>query len=304
MTTRSGAKNQAEITGRLAYGWDGFDAYPLAVVKQGGKGVLTTSPFELEAARGNIPGVVTVNKFGRNIEIDGGVTADIWDGGHTLASGGSVSLIWVAPTAANKHNIASSSASDDGDPGGVGARTIRVFGLPDWDSPEVSEDVTMNGQSNVAMTTDMVIIHRMFVLTKGATSSNVGIITATATAPSATTVTAQIRVGQGQTQMVVYGVPSTQTLFIARLYANVNKAPGAAALVDVALLYNPEADVELTNFLVRHTFGLQTVGTSALTINYGTPKTLPGPAIVKLQALSGTNDVDISGGFDGFVIDS
>ena len=299
--TRSGEKNQAEITGRIAYGWDGSDSYPLAAVNQGGKGVLAISPFELEAARGNIPGVFTVNKFGRNIEIDTGVTADVWDGGHTLASGG-VSLIWVASTAANKHNIVSSSASDAS--GGVGARTVRVFGLPGWDSKEISEDITMDGQNTVAMLNDMVIIHRMFVLTKGATSSNVGIITATATAPSTTTITAQIRAGLGQTQMVVYGVSSTQTLFMQRLYANVNKAGGATGLIDVALLYNPEPDAELTNFLTRHTFGLQTVGTSALTINYGVPKKFVGPAIIKLQCLSGTNDMDISGGFDALVIDN
>lgn len=300
MGTRSGAKNQSEITGRLIYGWDGSDAFPLAATLQDGRGVLVTTPFELEAARGNIEGVAFVDKFGRNIEIDAGVTADIWDGGHTLVSGGSVSLIWVAPTAASKHNITSSSASDAS--GGVGARTIRVFGLPSWGAKEISEDITMNGQGNVAMQNDMVIIHRMRVLTKGATSVNVGIITATATSPSATTVTAQIRAGEGQTQMAIYGIPSTQTAYLGRFYANVNRGAGAAALLDVSLKYNPEPQTELTNFLTKHTFGLQTVGTSAFTIPYYVPKKFVGPGILKVQCTSGTNDMDVSAGFDLLLI--
>ena len=43
--------------------------------------------YGLEAARGNITGVKTINKYGKNIEIDAGTTADIWSGG--LATGGS-----------------------------------------------------------------------------------------------------------------------------------------------------------------------------------------------------------------------
>ena len=249
-----------------------------------------------EVAKGNFPGVSTINKYGRNIEIDSGVTADIWDGGKTLASGGT-SLIWVAPTAAAVHNIKSSSASDAS--GGVGARTIRVYFLPDWNTAQKTEDITMNETADVPMTNLSVIIYRMKVLTKGATSTNVGLITATATAPSDTTITARIEIGKGQTQMAIFAIPSTQTFYMDRFYANINKAGGATGLADVALLVNPEPDAELTNFLTRHTFGLQTVGTSAFLIPYTTPKIVVGPSIVKVQVVSGTNEMAVSAGFDG-----
>lgn len=264
----------------------------LAQIKSGE----TLSDFFVEVARGNIAGVSSVNKFGRNIEIDSGVTADVWDGGHTADE----SLLWVAPTQARTHTIASDSASDTD--GGVGARRLKVFGLTDWDTAEVNEEIVMNTGSPPVTVNAYVIIHRMFVTNKGATNVNVGTITATATGDA--TVTAQIRPGQGQTQMAVYGIPSTQTAYMGRLYGNVNKAGGAAGLIDVSLRVNPEPQNELLNFLVKHTFGLQTVGTSALTINYYTPKTIAGPAIIKVQALSGTDNMDLSAGFDMVLINN
>ena len=194
------------------------------------------------------------------------------------------------------HNIKSSSSSDAS--AGVGGRTVRIYGLHDWDTAEVTEDVTLNGTSAVATSNSYVIIHRMRVVTKGATSTNVGLITATATSPSATTITARIEIGKGQTQMAIYGIPSICTAYMGRFYANVNKAGGATGLVDITLLYNSEPDAELTNFATRHTFGLQTVGTSAFTIPYYVPKIFVGPGILKIQVASGTNEMDVSAGFD------
>ncbi len=259
--------------------------------------------FLLEVAKGNITGVSAINKFGRNTEIDSTVTADIWNGGHTTgALPAGTSLIWVAPTAPAKHNIISTSTDDDGNPAGDGARTIRIFGLPDWDTAEVNEDITMNGTTNVETANLYVIIHRMLVLTKGATNVNVGTITATAKSPSTTTVTARIEVGKGQTEMAILGFPSTQKFYLHALYAFANKAGGAAALADVNLLFNPEPDAELLNFLSKHPFGLQTVGTSGLSTHFPVPEEYVGPGILKVQGFSGSNDMDISAGFDGILV--
>ena len=253
------------------------------------------------ASFGAVSGFTRITKFGRNIEIDSGVLADIWDGGRTVASGGE-SLIWLAPTAAAIHNIKSSSSNDSAS--GVGARTLRVYGLTDWGTAQVTEDIVMDGTTNVATANSYVIIHRMKVKTKGATNVNVGLITATATSPSNTTVTAQIEIGKGQTQMAIYGIPSTQTAYMGRFYANVNKAGGNAGLVDVTLQYNPEPDTETVNYLTKHTFGLQTVGTSAFTIPYYMSKIFEGPGILKVQVLSGTNEMDVSAGFDLILVNN
>jgi hypothetical protein len=272
---------------------------PFGLEQRSGKLVVVPEEFGLEVARGNVPGMSSVNKFGRNIEIDSGVTADIWDGGHTLASGG-VSLIWVAPTVARIHEIVSSSANDTS--GGVGARTIRIYGLTSWDTKEVSEDITLNGAGIVATTNAYVIIHRMEVLTKGATNVNVGIIKATAQTDN--TITAQIQVGNGQTEMAIFGIPSTQTAYVYNYYAEVNKAGGAAGVVDNCLVVNPEPNAELTNFIIKHRFGLQTVGTSSYSHPFNPPKKIEGPAIIKSTVVSGTNDMDVSAGFDLILADN
>lgn len=269
------------------------------------RNVLKTADFGLAVAMGLIPGTASINKFGRNIEIDAGILADIWDGGHTLASGG-VSLLWLAPTQPRVHALVSTS-DEDSDSGGTnpqggGARTLRLFGLEDWDTAESSEDIIMDGTNPVNTTKSYVIMHRMFVTSEGATSINVGVITATAASDS--TVTAQIRVGQGQTQMAIYGIPSTQKAYMFELYATANKAGGATGLADVSLLVNLNSDIESLNFVTRHTFGLQTVGTSVAPLTFNPPKEIPGPAIIKLQVLSGTNDMDISAGFDMVLVDN
>lgn len=260
--------------------------------------------FLLEVAKGNVAGHYAVNKFGRNIEVDAAVTADIWDGGHTLASGGT-SLIWVAPTQARVHQLVSTSTDDNGDPAGVGARTVEVFYLTDWDTKETSIVKTMNGTTNVALPS-LVMINRMKVLTKGVTSSNVGIITATADTDG--TVTSRINVGKGQTQQTVFGFPSTQKLYIYGVYAYANKAGGAAGLADVDLLLNPEPSDEILNFIIKHPgLGLQTVGTSGSSVPFHVPKSIfggNGGGLVKMQALSDSANMDISSGFSGLLIDN
>lgn len=248
---------------------------------------------KLEIARGNVEGQAGVNKFGANIQVDSGVTADVWDGGATSG----VSLLWVAPTQARIHDIVSTSANDAA--AGIGANTLRVHGLTDWDTAEVTEDITMNGLTNVPTTNSYVIIHRLEVLTKGATGASVGTITATAQTDN--TITAQIRASQGQTQMAIYGVPSTQKAYMGMWYASIARAVGAAG---IHLLFNPEPGDEIINFLTKHTIGLETTGTSALVIPYYIPKKFDGPGIIKIQAQSTINGLDVSAGFDLVLVDN
>ncbi len=250
------------------------------------------SDFNFEVARGGIPGLSSVAKFGRSTNVDSGVDTDIWDGANPTLD----QAIWIAPTAARVHAIVSSDAGDDGDPVGVGARTVRIFGLTSWSTKEVFEDITLNGVGSVNTVNSYVIIHRMKVLTKGATSSNVGIIKATAASDN--TITAQILAGKGQTQMAIYGIPSTQTAYMERLYATMNRASGATSLVDMTLLFNPEPDAELLNFLTKHTMGLLSVGSTDIEHVFGPPKVFPGPGILKVQGVGSSADIDVDAGFD------
>jgi hypothetical protein len=75
---------------------------------------------------------------------------------------------WIANA---KIGVASSSADDA--EAGTGARTIRVYGL-DWDWNPVSEDVILNGTTEVAGTLQYRAINYAEVLTAGSGAVNAG----------------------------------------------------------------------------------------------------------------------------------
>ena len=246
--------------------------------------------FFLDVSRGVIVGAKTVNKFGRNPDVDTGtVPEDIWDGAGATP-------VWVPPTQARIHDIASTSANDAA--AGTGARTVRVNGLTSWDKPEVSEDVTLNGTSNVATTNAYVIIHRMKCLTFGSGETNAGNITATAQSDGS--VTAQITAGFGQTLMAIYGIPSVQELYICQWYMDMNAVAAASNGAGMSLLVNERADQSDSGFLVKHFLGLYASGSSHIGHSFIPPFKVAGPAIVKAQANTVTaNNTDLSAGFDG-----
>jgi hypothetical protein len=256
-----------------------------------------TFPFDLAVASGLVNGVTFINKFGRNPEIDAEVVADVWDGGAT----GIDSLLWVAPTQARIHAIVSTSTNDTSV--GTGARTIRVWGLTDWDTKESSEDIALNGTTPVNTVNSYVIIHRIRVITNGGTI-NAGDITATAATDG--TVTARLLTGEGQTQMCVYGVPSVQDLYLTQTYAALNRQSGGGArgYIDVVLQINQNPENSLTGFISKRTFGLSLDGTSLVSRDEYPVSKFDGPCIIKLHVTSATNNLDVSGGFGGYLIDN
>jgi hypothetical protein len=222
----------------------------------------------LLAAAGLIPGWKTVQKFGEATDCDTDEPTDIWSRANSVDG----QKIWIAPTEAQVHNIVSGS-SLDAFPSGLGAQTIRVFGLQTWDSLETSEVIELNGLTPVPTLNSYVIIHRMQVLTSGVTADgggNVGKITATAAIDG--TVTAQIEAGIGQTLMAIYGVP----------------CPDPANNP----LWCRSGD----------TYGLGGSGTSALPGPFEPPKVIPGPCIVKARGVSSQVDADISASFGGILM--
>lgn len=265
--------------------------------------VTRTVDSMLDISIGRFSGFIPYNKFGRAPAGVQSSATDIWD----RADATPTQSVWTAPTAARTHSIVSTSDEDSDSGGSVaqgnGARTIRIFGLKTWDDTgETTEDITMDGTNAVNTANSYVIIYRMRVLTSGTSGPNVGTITATAATDS--TVTAQMNATEGSTLMAIFGIPSTQTAYITQWYATINKAGGAVATIDFRLRINSEPDTQASDFVTVDERGLQSTGTSSDTFSNSPYRVIAGPAIIKVQGIGSTNDIDASGGFDMIIVDN
>ena len=254
-----------------------------------------STEFALQVARGLVPGVDSVNKFGLAPEGIQTTPTDIWSRADATAT----QQIWLAPTAARIHSIVSTSVNDDGNPVGTGARTIRIYGLKTWDLAETSEDITLDGTTPVNTANSYVIINRMKVLTCG---GNLNLGTISATAATDGTVTAVIAIGDGQTEMAIYGVPSTQSFYMTRWGVHINKTSASITTAEFQLRVNETPNVQSTCFIRKNDSSVQSNGTSSSEKHFDNPAKIAGPCIIKVQATASAADVDGKSGFDGYLV--
>jgi hypothetical protein len=161
-------------------------------------------PWELQVSRGQITWHKLLFKFGNNADINGSLET-IWSRGG----------LYVYPAAATVMTVSSSSVNDTSD--GTGARTVLVSGL-DADYNEISETVTLSGQTPVNTVKSYLRMFRAFVVTAGSGGTAAGTIyvgggTVTAGVPA--TVYAEIVIGDNQTTMALWTVPAGYTAYIS-----------------------------------------------------------------------------------------
>lgn len=233
-----------------------------------------------------------VTVFGYATNLDVGIATDIHDN-PALA-------IHVAPTEARAHDVASSDAGDDGDPVGLGAQILRVWGLKTWADKESVIDLVLNGTTDV-VTIPLVFVNRMEVIAWGATNVNIGVIKATADTDN--TVSAQINAGEGETHMALLGIPSTQKLFI-KSYFGTSISPASQSVIGFKLLANTYAGTVLTRFATKHQFSLDSDVDGSKSHIFGVPLEIAGPAIVKIQGTSTVINSIATAGFDGILVDN
>ncbi len=246
-------------------------------------------PFAALIPAGSITGYTQINKFGRNPDIDqkGSTTAvpigrDIWDLGIAGAT------MWLPPTTARTHQIASSNDEDGGAAGDTGALTMTVFGL-DANYVLQQEDLTLNGDTNVATANTYTMIHRMKCLTFGSAGRNLGNIDATADDDG--TVTARVTIDNSQTQMAIFQVPVATTGLLCSFYASLHKAGGASTFADAAIMLKDFGG----GWISHESFEIST--DSHVLHTYGTFELLPAKSYVKMVADPSKDAQDISAGF-------
>ena len=124
----------------------------------------TTEPFELQVARGQIPGHSIIHVFGHNPDVDDDEEATVWPIPGALLG---------HPASPTIMKISSSSANDAA--AGTGARTIRILGV-NGTGGYAEEIVTLNGQTEVNTVNTYDAIETMTVLTAGSGGVNAGTI--------------------------------------------------------------------------------------------------------------------------------
>lgn len=237
--------------------------------------------FYENVSLGVMPGLSTMDKFGRNPDIDTGTDPeDLWDGGG----------IWAAPSTACKHNVASTDSNDNAT--GTGAQTMQIFGL-DADHSEQTEIVSLDGTNNVPTEYLHIMIYRKIVRSAGSNGANIGTLTATSQADG--TVTAQIAPGNNKTLMAIYQIPGDKIGLLSQYYVDINESSGPGR-VSFDLLIKPINEV----WQVNHHRG----GDTRIPHKFTYPRPILPKSLVKLGNLIVTNNnSDVSGGFEILLVD-
>lgn len=247
----------------------------------------------LEIARGDVPGVSHVNKFGMNEDIDVAARETVWEGG------GNYIFLSVPETI----DVASTDTDDDGSPAGTGAHTMELIGLDtNWDA--LTETVTLNGTTTVTTSASFLRLFRMVIRSAGSSGGNEGLITAFST--DTTTLQAVIPNSgdlHNQTEMAVFSVPRNKTGFITHYYGSMNaESPGAAS--------DPAADLELAVcpfgevFQIKHEVGLVREGSSQLQHLFIPYLVIEEKSDIQVLAHVTDDDTAISAGFDIILVDN
>lgn len=173
-------------------------------------------PFELQVARGQIQGHRSVVVFGFNPDVDTSQVS-VWP----------LPSLITFPSAALQMTVSSTSANDTS--AGTGARTVVVQGL-DANYNEVSETVTLNGQTAVTMTTSMLRINYASVATAGSGNGAAGDIyigTGTVTAGVPATAYDIIKFDYNTTITGSFTIPAGYTAYVSQGLFSSGQAGGS-----------------------------------------------------------------------------
>lgn len=240
----------------------------------------TDGNFNLQLARGQIYNHSHVFKYGFNAAV--GTTAEtIWLQGAAYN--------WIPTAAAMK--VSSASANDTA--AGTGARTIRVEGL-DANFDVLTEDVTMDGQTQVTTTGVFYRVHRAYVLTAGSVNTNDGIIyvytgtETTGTPDVAGTVYTTIGAGEGQTLQAIYTIPAGYTGYMTQIEAG-SKDGTNATTITLRTRVNGGAFRTQQKFIVFK---------STSQLYHDIPITIAEKTDVEVQGDAAASTTDVAASFD------
>lgn len=244
----------------------------------------TSEPFELQVARGQIAYHESVYKFGNN-PVVGNSVETLW------SEGGLYSYL----SAATVLKVSSDSTNDAS--AGTGARTVELFGL-DGDYNEISETVTLNGQTAVNTTQSYLRINRMIVRSAGSGGANAGVLyagTGTVTTGVPANIYATINGdGSNQTLMALWTVPAGYTAYLMQYDVSNGTTSNTPAVCKLLLVARPYGEVFQVKDVKSLTTGMHIENTLVIPVKF-TEKT-----DIEARAVSSSASVsfDISSAFE------
>ena len=174
-------------------------------------GLALANSSPLLMARGMISSASVVHKFGAV------------SGVGTAFKPVTTSQTYQTPTTAQALEIVSDSTDDNGatSPLGVGALSVKIYGITAWDAAETIETVTLNGTTAVALVNSWLRIYRVKVDSSGAYASQTALThdsTITIQGTGGGDIWAQITsldgVGLAQSEIAVYSVPAGKLAYM------------------------------------------------------------------------------------------
>ena len=237
-------------------------------------------PFELQVARGQISWHKRLFQFGTNLAV-GTSFSTLWPGGGTL---------YTYPTSATVLKISSASASDTA--AGTGARTVIVYGL-DANYNEISEIVTLDGQTAVNTVNSYLRFHEMMVLTAGSGGTAAGILYAgvgVVTSGVPATIYGYVPVGYNVSEQAFWTVPAGYTAYITSCtWTSANTTANIA--VTGSLNIRPLGGV----FLVQSTCKM--LAGNSFDRHFDTALQIPEKTDIEMRAASSTAGSSVTGEF-------
>ena len=234
----------------------------------------SSEPFELQVAQGQIAYHEHIYKFGQN-SVVGNSVETIWQQGG----------LYSYPPSATTMTVSSSDTNDTS--AGTGARTVQISGL-DGDYNEISETITLNGQTAVTTSNSFLRVNRGLVLTAGSGGANAGIIyvgtgTVTAGVPvnKYTTINGD---GTNQSLQAFWTVPANYDAYIYQTNISTGNSSNTPAVLKTLLVARPQGGVFNTKEIIVLTDGnhLQ---------NYSFPITLTEKTDIEFRAESSSGSV-------------
>lgn len=175
-------------------------------------------------ARGLINGAGVVHKFGAAAGVG------------TALKPISTSQTYQTPQVAAVLEMVSGDTNDNGttSPLGTGALVVRVYGIAAWADGEVTEDVTLNGTTPVALATSFLRVYRMKVIKSGTYATadtpshdSVILLRGTGGGVAWATITSLGGIGLGQSEIASYSIPDGKIGYMQSAFLTVESSKGA-----------------------------------------------------------------------------